>query len=61
MKHDEIVLKYAPHAYIEDYLKLGWLPSGIDGGLFGTPHGRYSIIVEFLCCCGRPEKMPHAG
>lgn len=36
---------------VEDYCRLGWMPSSIDGGLIGTPHGDWSIIMAWKCGC----------
>ncbi len=55
-KHE--IVRYAKHHLVDDYLRLGWVPSGIDGGLIGTPHGAYAILIQFICCCGRNPVSP---
>jgi hypothetical protein len=47
----ETWVAFAEHDLVEDYLKLGWMPSDINGGLHETHHGQFSIIVEWLCAC----------
>jgi hypothetical protein len=49
-------IKFVPHGAVEDHLRLGWQPCGIDGGLVGTPHGEWSIMMEWICRC--PLKNP---
>lgn len=31
-----------------DYLMLGWLPLP---ALDGTPHGKWSVLMQWLCAC----------
>jgi hypothetical protein len=52
---DEFVL-FARASRAEDYLRLGWMPVSIDGGLVGTNHGQFSIIVRWPCKC--PVLLP---
>lgn len=49
------VFALIPLALIEDACRLGWNPSP---ALHGTPHGHYSALCEFVCCCGRAPLMP---
>ena len=48
-------LKFVRHAAVEEHLRQGWCPAGIDGGLHGTNHGRYAIIMEWMCKCPIPS------
>lgn len=54
---DEI-LQFVRHDDVEAYMQLGWQPTSIDGGLIGTPHGVYSIIMVWPCQCPlrRPQR-----
>lgn len=54
----EEILQFVRHEDVESYMQLGWQPSGIDGGLVGTPHGQYAIIMVWPCGCplARPQR-----
>ena len=42
-------------AFVEDACCIGWNPTP---ALHGTPHGVYSALCEFVCCCGRTPVLP---
>jgi hypothetical protein len=48
------VFAYIPHALRDDALMLGWLWSA----RLPSPHGAYSDLWEYRCCCGRPAFHP---
>lgn len=39
---------YVPHHLVLDYARLGWLP---HDSLADTPHGRYAVLMEWMCQC----------
>jgi hypothetical protein len=46
------IFRYCRWHDLERMLKAGWFISAD----LGAPHSHYSVLVEFLCCCGRePE------
>jgi hypothetical protein len=45
------VLKFVRHGDIDDHLRVGWMPTGIDGGLVGTYHGQWAILMQWICGC----------
>ncbi len=50
----ETWLKFVRLREVDRHLKLGWLPSGIDGGLIGSRHAQYAIIMQWICECPIP-------
>lgn len=52
------VLRYVKLHDVENYSRLGWVPTSIDGGLVGTPHAAYAIIMVWQCSCHPPSLMP---
>lgn len=52
---DQRTFAFIPLALIADACRIGWNPSP---ALHGTPHGHYSALCEFVCCCGREAKLP---
>lgn len=53
-KIDEYV-RYVLFEEADDHYRLGWMPSRFDGGLIGTPHGYYSILMVWRCECPMPK------
>ena len=47
----EHYVKFCRHDDVEQHLQLGWMPAAIDGGLIGTPHAHWSIILVWPCGC----------
>lgn len=53
----ERVFAYVPHELAGEAARLGWLWRGP----LPSPHGHYSDLWEFVCCCGRPAMHPRAS
>lgn len=52
--------KYVSLRLVDDHLRLGWLPTTIDGGLHGTGHAEWSIIMVAVCPCPfQYRRFPH--
>jgi len=44
--------RFVRHHEALDYCRLGWCPRP---ALDGTPHGQYSVMIEWLCACPAPN------
>lgn len=44
----ETYFAYADWNRLDDFLRCGWAPSD---ALVDTPHGRYAVLVIWLCSC----------
>lgn len=55
MDNDQDVktFKYVKHHQVLDYARLGWLPH--FEALADTPHGQYSVFMEWPCSCPMPR------
>lgn len=51
----ERVFAFIGLVLVEEACQLGWNPTP---ALFGTPHGMYSALCEWVCCCGRAPILP---
>ena len=52
MPRDHWIHSYVPISIAMDYVLLGWLPLTT---LAGTPHGRWSVHMAWICDCAVPR------
>ena len=49
---NEQIVAYVRIPDIDDHLKMGWL---YLTDLLGTPHGEWSVLMEWKCPCPIPQ------
>ena len=51
------IVRYVPHACVEDYLRLGWM----FVASLGPTHGEWSILMGWPCQCevAEPQARRH--
>jgi hypothetical protein len=55
---DDAVYRFAPIHEADDFIRLGWMSTP---ALAGIHHGHWSVLMMWVCGCGRPMRVPRRG
>ena len=51
----DAIYRMVPHHEADDSCRLGWEPTQ---ALNGTTHGQWSVLMMWICGCGRAMRVP---